>query len=114
MEKQIDYQEAKAVISERVEKSQGNIGIFDLYSMIFAEDLQAVINMIDELEIATEEEKLTWNYAYLLGQALGNLDTAESILHYFKTTMGENAEILTAAFFALESKLVSLHPQMDA
>ena len=114
MDKQICYQEAKSIIGERVAQTQNNIGAFDLYSMIFAEDLQVVINMIDELELATEDEKLTWNYGYLLGQALGSLDSSESILHYFKTTMGQDAEILSAVFLALEARLISLHPENNA
>lgn len=110
----MNYEEAKSIIQIRVEKSRDNVGLFDLYSMIFADDLHAVINMIDELEQGTSEERLTWEYAYLLGQAIGNLDTAESILHYFKMTMGENAEVLTNAFTAIDAKLISLHPQTNA
>ncbi|HIW07541.1 MAG TPA: hypothetical protein H9889_09500 [Candidatus Ignatzschineria merdigallinarum] len=110
----MDYQTAKAVIQKRVAQSRENIGIFDLYSMILADDLQAVINMIDELEQGTSNERLTWEYAYLLGQAIGNLDTAESILHYFGKTMGENAETLAEAFTAIDNKLVNLHPEINA
>lgn len=110
----MNYDEAKSMIQIRVEQSRENVGIFDLYSMIFADDLHAVINMIDELEEGTSEERLTWEYAYLLGQAIGNIDTAESILHYFRITMGENADVLENAFTAIEAKLISLHPEMNA
>lgn len=110
----MNYEEAKNIIQTRVAKSQENIGIFDLYSMIFADDLQVVINMIEELEQGTTDERLTWEYAYLLGQAIGNLDTAESILHYFGKTMGENAQELSDAFAAIDGKLISLHPEIDA
>ena len=110
----MDYEAAKLVIQTRVEKSRENIGIFDLYSMILADDLQAVINMIDELEEGSSEERLSWEYAYLLGQAIGNLDAAESILHYFGKTMGENAEELSEAFSAIDQKLIVLHPEINA
>lgn len=110
----MNYEVAKEIIQTRVEQSRENIGVFDLYSMIFADDLHAVINMIDELEQGTPEERLSWEYAYLLGQAIGNLDTAESILHYFRMTMGEHADILENAFAAIDAKLISLHPEMNA
>lgn len=109
----MNYEAAKALIIDRVEKSNKEIGIFDLYSMIFAEDLHAIINMIDELEMATEEEQLLWEYAYLLGQAMGNLDTAESILYYFGKTMGEHESPLRDAFTAIEAHLITLHPVMN-
>lgn len=109
----MDYEVAKALIIDRVEKSRNDVGIFDLYSMIFADDLHVIINMIDELEMADEEEKLHWEYAYLLGQAMGNLDTTESILHYFSKTMGEHESALRDAFTAIETKLVSLHPTLN-
>lgn len=107
------YEVAKALIIDRVEKSRVDVGIFDLYSMIFADDLHVIINMIDELEMASEEEKLHWEYAYLLGQAMGNLDTSESILHYFSKTMGEHEIALRDAFTAIETKLISLHPVLN-
>ncbi|UNM97207.1 hypothetical protein MMG00_04980 [Ignatzschineria rhizosphaerae] len=110
----MDYKAAKLLIQSRVEKSRENVGVFDLYSMILADDLQAVINMIDELEQGSSEERLSWEYAYLLGQAIGNLDTAESILHYFGKTMGDNAEALSAAFSAIDHKLITLHPELNA
>lgn len=110
----MNYEVAKSLIQKRVEQSQDNMGIFDLYSMIFADDLHVVINMIDELVQGTPDERLTWEYAYLLGQAMGNLDTAESILHYFGKTMGDNAGELAEAFTAIEEKLISLHPKIEA
>ena len=109
----MDYETAKQMIAERVAQSKTDIGIFDLYSMIFTEDLQAVINMIDQIEEADEHEQKHWEYAYLLGQAIGNLDTAESILHYFGKTMGDNEALLRSAFEAIDMKLVDLHPVMD-
>ena len=109
----MNYDEAKAMIVERVEKSRNDVGIFDLYSMIFADDLHVIINIIDELEMADDSEKLHWEYGYLLGQAMGNLDTTESILHYFGKTMGEHETTLRDAYIAIEAKLVSLHPVLN-
>lgn len=106
----MNYEAAKTIIETRVEASRNDVGIFDLYSMILADDLHAVINMIAELEMGSEEERLSWEYAYLLGQAIGNIDTAESILHYFGKTMGENEDQLRDAFAAIEAKVISLHP----
>lgn len=110
----MNYEAAKNIIETRVEASRNDIGTFDLYSMIFADDLHAVMNMIAELELGSEEERLSWEYAYLLGQAIGNIDTAESILHYFGKTMGENEAPLRDAFSAIEAKVISLHPVFEA
>lgn len=106
----MNYETAKSLIQERVAKSTDNIGIYDLYSMIFCDDLNAVLNMIDQLEMATSEERTSWEYGYLLGQAIGNLDTSESILIYFGKTMGENGKALLSAFEAINARLVALHP----
>lgn len=102
----MNYQDVRVMIAERVAQSHVNIASVDLYSMMFADDLQVIINMIEELDEATVEEQLSWEYAYLLGQAIGNLDTAESILHYFSTPMGNNAEPLADAFKIIEQKLM--------
>lgn len=107
----MNYETAKTLIQERVAKSTDNIGIYDLYSMILSDDLHVVLNMIAQLEMATSEERETWDYAYLLGQAIGNLDTAESILIYFGKTMGEGGKELLSAFEAINARLVALHPK---
>ena len=52
----MNYEAAKNIIETRVEASRNDIGTFDLYSMIFADDLHAVMNMIAELELGSEEE----------------------------------------------------------
>ncbi len=105
----MNYNEAKLFIAEICRKDKENIGQLDLYSHILCEELQAVINMITTLE--QYEEVYSWEYSYLLGQAIGNLDASEAWLLYFGKVMGAIGIQLQTVYEILNQRLIALHPE---
>lgn len=73
--------------------------------------MQAVINMITTLEGYEREEAHSWEYGYLLGQAIGTLDTSDAWLIYFGQVMGASGIDLQNIYEILNQKLITLHPE---
>ncbi len=107
----MNYDEAKLFVAEICAKGKENIGQLDLYSHILCDELQAVINMITTLEQYEKDDIYTWEYSYLLGQAIGSLDTSEAWLIYFGQVMGQSGIDLQNIHEILNQRLITLHPE---
>ena len=107
----VDYNEARLFVADICAKGKENIGLLDLYSYILADELQAVINMITTLEQYEKDHIDTWEYSYLLGQAIGSLDASEAWLIYFGQVMGTIGIDLQNIYEILNQKLITLHPE---
>lgn len=107
----MNYEDAKLFIAQICAKGQEDIGQLDLYSYILSSELQAVINMISTLESYGTDDHYTWEYSYLLGQAIGSFDTSETWLIYFGQVMGQIGVQLQKVYEILNERLMLLHPE---